>query len=117
MKPRETELLLLIFSETKRVESLNPHRDWFGDDKSEWLERSTAIKDLSCGLGVRVRGDWLGTDAASRKARQRGLESLERSGLVKLGATWGSHRTHALLTPEGRTLAERMEAAPVIPAE
>lgn len=110
MTTNETDLLTLILAETRRVESLSPHRDWERDAVAEWVKRSSAIDDLKCGLGVRVSGHWLGKDSASRKARQRGLEALEWSGLVELHAAWGERRTHVRLTAAGRQAAERLNA-------
>ncbi len=111
MTPNERILLVEILAETIRIEGLSDRRDFSRDSPGEWVERITAIKDLRDGLGVRIRGDWIGTSPANRQARKRGLAGLKRDGLVTLGATWGCATTHVLLTGEGRALAEAYVSA------
>ena len=104
MTETEQELLRLILLEMSRVRNLSAYRE-HGGDVGEWLARSTAIKDLRTGLGVRVQGGWLGHDAAGRQARKRGLVALERIGLVELKAGWGRNITHVLPTAAAIKLA------------
>ena len=90
----ENQLLRLIVEETARVLSLSPHRDLLRDDSAEWVARSTAIRDLKAGLGIRISSGWIGNTPADRQARRRGLLALEAAGLVTLSSANGSHATH-----------------------
>ena len=103
----EFRLVELILAEWIRVKGLSPVRQPGGEVR-EWGCRSTAIKDLASGLGVRVSGEWLGRDATARQARKRGLMALERQGLIELHASWGANVTHVALTEAGIGLADEL---------
>ena len=99
--PIENELLRLIIEETARVRRLSPFRNLLQDDADEWTARSTAIRALKAGLGVKISTAWIGDDPKSRQARRRGLLALEAAGLVELFATTTGHATHvALIDPD-----------------
>ena len=102
----ESTLLHLIAAETQRVKKLRKTRA-LNDDPHEWAARSIAISDLPL-IGVRVSGDWIGSSDADRKARQRGLRSLEDRKLIDLTAVHGRAVTHAKLTKAGKELAEAL---------
>ena len=97
MTPIENALLGLIRAETERVLSLSRFRG-LHDDTQEWVARSTAIRDLKSGLGIRINSSWIGNSPADRQARRRGLLALEAAGLVELFATTTGHATHVRLT-------------------
>lgn len=113
MSETERELLRLILSEWNRVKNLSGVRD-LAASVTERLAHSSAIQDLRTGLGVRVRGDWLGRDAAARQARRRGLVALERQGFIELRSGWGRNITHALPTGAGIGLADELGVALVM---
>ena len=96
MSETERELLRLIRAEWDRVAALSGVRD-FRLDVTEWISRSTAIRDMRAGLGIRVGSQWIGTSEADRQARRRALLSLERLGLVELHAAFGRKITHVRL--------------------
>ncbi len=104
LSENERRLLQLIYSETLHVEGLSGFSslELGPDDRIK-------ISDLSK-IGVRVGGDWLGCDPASRKARSRGLAKLRDRQFVTLHDAWGANVTHVKLTDAGRRAGE--DAAP-----
>ena len=96
MTPIENALLGLIRAETERVLSLSRFRG-LHDDTQEWVARSTAIRDLKSGLGIRINSSWIGNSPADRQARSRGLRALEAAGLVELLAVHSTRSSHVRL--------------------
>ena len=115
MTPNETELLTLIEAEWDRVAALSGVRD-FSLSVTEWISRSTAIRDMRAGLGIRVGSQWIGTGEADRQARRRALLSLERRGIVELHAAFGRKITHVRLVG-GKLPVARTPAASPPPVE
>ena len=96
MTETERELLRLIREEWDRVAALSGVRD-FSLGVREWISRSTAIRDMRAGIGVRVGSHWIGTTEAARQARRRALLMLEQRGIVELHAAFGRKITHVRL--------------------
>jgi hypothetical protein len=104
----EATLLLLILADVRRIES--SELSTVPDSCDAWTRELWEINDLTRGLGVRVRGVWIGRTPADRTARRRGLLKLEAAGLVVLRAAYGRVRTHVDLTVRGRKAAEALVA-------
>lgn len=104
MTDTERELMRLILSEVVRLLSLSPARDW--PPTKEQVDDSIAVRDLKSGFGVRVCGQWLGTSAAARQARKRGLVALELLGFITLHHRCGERVTHVAMTKAGIALMD-----------
>lgn len=103
MTTAELDLFILIAREMARLNALPP-RDW--PPTKEQINDSIAHQNLVAGYGVRVSGDWIGTDCASRQSRNRALKLLELRGFVKRRAVYGGEKfTHVALTTLGERLA------------
>lgn len=92
-------ILDAIYAEYVRIESLpTEHTDSGALDNRRtqfWLDER----------GVRIDGQWIGSDAASRQRRHRALKRLKADGYITLHSAYkdgGSNATHAKLTEEGR---------------
>lgn len=111
----ESQLMLLIERETDRVERLSPYRDINSHDVSEWVSRSSAVRALKAGLGIKVDSAWVGHDATARQARRRALNRLRELGLIELHSATGLRVTHVRIV--GRPIPQPARPAPPPPVE